>query len=144
MTATLLFCNMQVLNLPQQTGRFNFTTQFPYYKETAFLPDFSTQKLGKPVVFDMDMSAGDILALIYLLKVPVELIDLKVVAHHLPVLRLFLTFQILIYGFFHLDSGFNDIELFPFNLCLVLRNQYMLFRTSSIIFSSNMLAPTYY
>lgn len=69
---------MQVLNLPQQTGRFNFTTQFPYYKEILFRPDFSKEKLGIPVVFDMDMSAGDFLALIYLLKVPVKLIDLKV------------------------------------------------------------------
>jgi hypothetical protein len=34
--------------------------------------------LGKPVVFDMDMSAGDFLALFYLLKVPVQVIDLKV------------------------------------------------------------------
>ncbi|XXG83359.1 hypothetical protein AAC387_Pa10g1135 [Persea americana] len=70
---------LDVLNLPQQTGRFNFTTQFPYYKEILFRPDFSKEKLGIPVVFDMDMSAGDFLALIYLLKVPVKLIDLKAI-----------------------------------------------------------------
>ncbi|RWR93654.1 Inosine-uridine preferring nucleoside hydrolase family protein isoform 1 [Cinnamomum micranthum f. kanehirae] len=70
---------LDVLNLPQQTGRFNFTTQFPYYNEILFRPDFSTEKLGMPVVFDMDMSAGDFLALIYLLKVPVKLIDLKAI-----------------------------------------------------------------
>lgn len=35
--------------------------------------------MGKPVVFDMDMSAGDLLALLYLLKLPVELINLKVI-----------------------------------------------------------------
>ncbi|KAJ8622577.1 hypothetical protein MRB53_031106 [Persea americana] len=70
---------LDVLNLPQQTGRFNFTTQFPYYKEILFRTDFSTEKFGIPVVFDMDMSAGDFLALIYLLKVPVKLIDLKAI-----------------------------------------------------------------
>ena len=69
---------MQLLNDPQQSGRFNFTTQFPYYKEDLYKPDFGTKRLGKPVVFDMDMSAGDFLALLYLLKLPVELINLKV------------------------------------------------------------------
>ncbi|KAK3200392.1 hypothetical protein Dsin_023807 [Dipteronia sinensis] len=33
--------------------------------------------MGKPVVYDMDMSSGDFLALLYLLKLPVELINLK-------------------------------------------------------------------
>ncbi|KAL5701544.1 Nucleoside hydrolase 3 [Ranunculus cassubicifolius] len=68
---------LNVLNSPRHTGRFNMTTQFPYYKETTYKPDFGKKKLGKPLVFDMDMSAGDFLALIYLLKVPVEVIDLK-------------------------------------------------------------------
>ncbi|OVA11405.1 Inosine/uridine-preferring nucleoside hydrolase domain [Macleaya cordata] len=68
---------LDVLNLPQRTGRFNFTTQFPYYKEVVYKPDFGKRKLGKPVVFDMDMSAGDFVSLIYLLKVPVEVINLK-------------------------------------------------------------------
>ena len=69
---------VQVLKQPQHAGRFNFTTQFPYYKEVTYKPDFQNKILGKPVVFDMDMSAGDFLALFYLLKVPVEVIDLKV------------------------------------------------------------------
>lgn len=68
----------QVLNRPQNKGRFNFTSQFPYYKEVLYKPDFEGKKLGKIVVFDMDMSAGDFLALFYLLKVPVETIYLKV------------------------------------------------------------------
>ncbi|RZC73121.1 hypothetical protein C5167_048601 [Papaver somniferum] len=68
---------LDVLNLPQHTGRFNFTTQFPYYKEVFYKPDFGSRKLGKSVVFDMDMSAGDFISLIYLLKAPVEVINLK-------------------------------------------------------------------
>ncbi|XP_052208624.1 nucleoside hydrolase 3-like isoform X2 [Diospyros lotus] len=70
---------LDVLNSPQHAGRFNFTTQFPYYKETLYKPDFGGRKLGKNVVFDMDMSAGDFLALFYLLKVPVEVINLKAI-----------------------------------------------------------------
>ncbi|KAJ6904047.1 hypothetical protein NC651_021255 [Populus alba x Populus x berolinensis] len=70
---------LDVLNHPHQTGRFNFTTQFPHYKEVFYKPDFGTKRLGKPVVFDMDMSAGDFLALFYLLKVPVEIINLKAI-----------------------------------------------------------------
>lgn len=68
---------MQVLNRPQQSGRFNISTQFPYYEEILYKPDFGTRK-GKPIVFDMDMSIGDFIALLYLLKFPVEQIDLKV------------------------------------------------------------------
>ncbi|XP_057992224.1 nucleoside hydrolase 3 isoform X2 [Hevea brasiliensis] len=70
---------LDVLNHPQQTGKFNFTTQFRYYKEVLYKPDFGSKKLGKPIVFDMDMSAGDFLALYYLLKLPVEVINLKAV-----------------------------------------------------------------
>jgi hypothetical protein len=66
------------LNRPEETGRFNFSSQFPYYKEELFRPDLSKTRPGKPVVFDMDMSAGDFLSLFYLLKVPVDKIDLKV------------------------------------------------------------------
>lgn len=69
---------MKVMNRPAQSGRFNITTQFPYYKETLHEPDFRRRIRGKAVVFDMDMSVGDFLALFYLLKLPVELIDLKV------------------------------------------------------------------
>ncbi|CAN1130557.1 Nucleoside hydrolase 3 [Linum perenne] len=42
-------------------------------------PDFGNRILGKPVVFDMDMSLGDFLALLYLLKAPVEVTDLKAI-----------------------------------------------------------------
>ncbi|KAJ7980183.1 inosine-uridine preferring nucleoside hydrolase family protein [Quillaja saponaria] len=70
---------LNLLKQTKQSGRFNFTTQFPYYKEVIYKPDFQNKKLGKPVVFDMDMSAGDFLALFYLLKVPVEVIDLKAI-----------------------------------------------------------------
>ena len=73
------FLGSQVLKQQEYSGRFNFTTQFPYYKEVTYKPDFQHKRLGKPVVFDMDMSAGDFLALFYLLKVPVEVINLKVV-----------------------------------------------------------------
>ncbi|GMY27604.1 pyrimidine-specific ribonucleoside hydrolase riha [Fagus crenata] len=70
---------LDAVNAPHHKGRFNFTTQFPYYKEVLYKPDFGSKKLGKPVVFDMDMSAGDFLALLYLLKVPVEVINLKAI-----------------------------------------------------------------
>ncbi|KAL9993615.1 putative inosine/uridine-preferring nucleoside hydrolase domain, ribonucleoside hydrolase [Helianthus debilis subsp. tardiflorus] len=70
---------LDVLNQPQHKGRFNFTTEFPYYKEVLYKPDFKGKKLGKIVVFDMDMSAGDFLALFYLLKVPVEEMNLKAI-----------------------------------------------------------------
>ncbi|KAJ0802311.1 putative inosine/uridine-preferring nucleoside hydrolase domain, ribonucleoside hydrolase [Helianthus annuus] len=70
---------LDVLNRPQYKGRFNFTTEFPYYKEVLYKPDFKEKKLGKIVVFDMDMSAGDFLALFYLLKVPVEEMNLKAI-----------------------------------------------------------------
>ncbi|XP_072960994.1 nucleoside hydrolase 3-like isoform X2 [Typha angustifolia] len=68
---------LEVLNLPSQSGRFNLSTQFRYYREILYKPDLTNATRGKSVVFDMDMSAGDFLALIYLLKAPVEIIDLK-------------------------------------------------------------------
>lgn len=68
---------LDVINCPEQTGRFNIASQFPYYNEVTFRPDFARRALGKPVIFDMDMSPGDFLALFYLLKLPAELIDLK-------------------------------------------------------------------
>ncbi|KAM1195310.1 hypothetical protein ACFX13_022334 [Malus domestica] len=70
---------LDVLNNPQQKGRFNLTTQFPFYKEVTYKPEFGNRKLGKPVVFDMDMSAGDFAALFYLIKVPIEVINLKAI-----------------------------------------------------------------
>ncbi|KAI3469469.1 hypothetical protein Pfo_026132 [Paulownia fortunei] len=70
---------LDVLNRQQQTGKFNFTTQFPHYREVIYKPDFKGRQLGKNVIFDMDMSAGDFLALFYLLKLPVEVINLKAI-----------------------------------------------------------------
>ncbi|TVU19339.1 hypothetical protein EJB05_35483, partial [Eragrostis curvula] len=70
---------LEVLNLPTNTGRFNIKTQFPYYKEVLYKPDFRNVRRGKPVIFDMDMSPGDFVSLIYLLKEPIEVIDLKAV-----------------------------------------------------------------
>lgn len=69
---------LQVLNQAEHAGRFNFTTQFPYYREVFYKPDYRGKHFGKNLVFDMDMSAGDFLALFYLLKLPVEDINLKV------------------------------------------------------------------
>ncbi|MED6156932.1 Nucleoside hydrolase 3 [Stylosanthes scabra] len=68
---------LNILKQTEQAGRFNFTTQFPYYREVTYMPNFENMRLGKDVVFDMDMSAGDFLALFYLLKVPDEIINLK-------------------------------------------------------------------
>ncbi|KAM0948563.1 putative inosine/uridine-preferring nucleoside hydrolase domain, ribonucleoside hydrolase [Dioscorea sansibarensis] len=68
---------MQALNQPQQSARFNHTSQLPYQREILHKPSYKHKVLGKPVVFDMDMSVGDLVALIYLLKVPVEEINIK-------------------------------------------------------------------
>ncbi|KAG8370102.1 hypothetical protein BUALT_Bualt14G0082600 [Buddleja alternifolia] len=70
---------LDVLNRQRQSGKFNFTTQFPHYREVFYRPDMKGKRLGRNVVFDMDMSAGDFLALFYLLKVPVERINLKAI-----------------------------------------------------------------
>ncbi|KAK4405632.1 Pyrimidine-specific ribonucleoside hydrolase RihA [Sesamum angolense] len=70
---------LDVINSQEHTGKFNFTTEFPHYKEVLYKPDFKGRELGKNVVFDMDMSAGDFLALFYLLKLPVEVINLKAI-----------------------------------------------------------------
>ncbi|KAM3265745.1 putative protein isoform X1 [Capsicum annuum] len=70
---------LHVLNQAEHTGRFNFTTQFPYYREVFYKPDLRGKNFGKNLVFDMDMSAGDFLALFYLLKLPVEDINLKAI-----------------------------------------------------------------
>jgi len=68
---------LEVLNRPEQTGLFNFTNQFRHYKEIMYKPDFKHQIRGKPIIFDMDMSPGDFVALICLLKAPIEAIDLR-------------------------------------------------------------------
>ncbi|XP_022842479.1 uncharacterized protein LOC111366062 isoform X1 [Olea europaea var. sylvestris] len=70
---------LDVLNRPEQSGRFNFTAQFLHYEEIFYKPDFRGKRLGKNIVFDMDMSAGDFLSLFYLLKLPVEIINLKAI-----------------------------------------------------------------
>ncbi|CAA0807104.1 inosine-uridine preferring nucleoside hydrolase family protein [Striga hermonthica] len=70
---------LDVMNRQHQTGKFNYDKQFPQYHQVTNIPDFKGRKLGKLVVFDMDMSPGDILALIYLLKVPVEELYLKAI-----------------------------------------------------------------
>ncbi|XP_008450713.2 nucleoside hydrolase 3-like isoform X2 [Cucumis melo] len=68
---------LDVLNSPRQTGRFDFRAQFPKYREVLYRPNFGKRLLGKPVIFDMDMSTGDFLTLLYLLKTPIEIINLK-------------------------------------------------------------------
>ncbi|KAI4304120.1 hypothetical protein MLD38_039674 [Melastoma candidum] len=70
---------LDMLNSPRQQGRFNFTTQFPFFREVRIVPDLGARSRGKPVIFDMDMSAGDFIVLLYLLKVPLEEIDLKAI-----------------------------------------------------------------
>ncbi|KAL6619255.1 hypothetical protein ACP70R_034394 [Stipagrostis hirtigluma subsp. patula] len=70
---------LEVLNLPEHAGRYNISTQFPYYRNVLYKPDFRNVSRGKPVIFDMDMSPGDFVSLIYLLKEPREVIDLKAV-----------------------------------------------------------------
>lgn len=94
---------MQVLNRKEQSAKFNFTKQFPYYKEVFHKPDFKGRKLGKNVVFDMDMSAGDFLALFYLLKLPVEVINLKVVKIN-PFLKFFICSDKLFLEFYNLST----------------------------------------
>ncbi|KAH9621220.1 hypothetical protein KSS87_004134 [Heliosperma pusillum] len=70
---------LHVLDRPQQSGKFNFSTQFPNFKEVLYRPDFGSKMLGKPTIFDMDMSPGDFLALLYLLKLPVEVVNLRAI-----------------------------------------------------------------
>jgi hypothetical protein len=53
-------------------------SQFPFYREVLYKSDFVNKSKGKVVIFDMDMSPGDFISLIYLLKAPTEVIDLKV------------------------------------------------------------------
>ena len=69
---------MHVLNRPEHSGLFNFTNQFHHYKEIVYKPDFKHHIRGKAVIFDMDMSPGDFVALLCLLKAPIEAIDLRV------------------------------------------------------------------
>ncbi|OMO99027.1 hypothetical protein COLO4_13558 [Corchorus olitorius] len=68
---------LHVINSPEKTGRFDIRRQYPFHREVLYKPDFGMKMRGKPVIFDMDMSAGDFLALLYLLKLPIELLNLK-------------------------------------------------------------------
>ncbi|KAL3648896.1 hypothetical protein CASFOL_005299 [Castilleja foliolosa] len=70
---------LNILNRPQQTGKFNLTTKSPHCGDHICKPNFTRRRPGKNVVFDMDMSAGDFLALFYLLKLPFETINLKAI-----------------------------------------------------------------
>ncbi|OQU77984.1 uncharacterized protein LOC8085119 isoform X3 [Sorghum bicolor] len=68
---------LEALNLRENSGSLNLMAQFPFYREILYKLDFKNKKIGPPVIFDMDMSPGDFISLIYLLKAPIEVIDLK-------------------------------------------------------------------
>ncbi|XP_068341174.1 nucleoside hydrolase 3-like isoform X3 [Pyrus communis] len=68
---------LDVINRPKKTERPNIRTQLPLHESVLHKPDFGKKLMGKALVFDMDMSAGDFLVLLYLLKLPVERINLK-------------------------------------------------------------------
>ncbi|TVU19334.1 hypothetical protein EJB05_35478 [Eragrostis curvula] len=68
---------LEALNRRENSGRFDRKTQFPFYREVLYKPDSVNKNKGKSVIFDMDMSPGDFVSLIYLLKAPTEVIDLK-------------------------------------------------------------------
>ncbi|KAL6910010.1 hypothetical protein ACP4OV_001268 [Aristida adscensionis] len=68
---------LETLNLWDNSGRFNINSQFPFFREVLYKPDFRKKQFGRSVIFDMDMSAGDFVSLIYLLKAPTQVVDLK-------------------------------------------------------------------
>ncbi|XP_048424411.1 uncharacterized protein LOC103962891 isoform X7 [Pyrus x bretschneideri] len=68
---------LDVINRPKKTGRPNIRTQLPLHESVHRKPDFGKKLMGKALIFDMDMSAGDFLVLLYLLKLPVERVNLK-------------------------------------------------------------------
>lgn len=70
---------LNALNSKQQTSKFNMKTEFPSYKESLFKPNLNGKLSGKPVILDLDMSPGDFVTLFYLLKMPLELIDIKAI-----------------------------------------------------------------
>jgi len=74
----------QVLNLPKKHWPFQHKYTVPYYREVLYKLDFMNVSRGKPVIFDMDMSPGDFVSLIYLLKEPRHEIDLKVREIYVP------------------------------------------------------------
>ena len=70
--------DLQALNRRENSGHFNLKAQFPFNREVLYKQDFKNKKIGRPVILDMDMSPGDFVSLIYLLKAPIEVINLKV------------------------------------------------------------------
>ncbi|KAF8765664.1 hypothetical protein HU200_008161 [Digitaria exilis] len=68
---------LEALNIHDNSGRFNIKAQFPFNGDVFYKPDFKNKRTGRPVIIDMDMSPGDFISLIYLLKAPIEVIDLK-------------------------------------------------------------------
>ncbi|KXG21977.1 hypothetical protein SORBI_3009G134300 [Sorghum bicolor] len=68
---------LEALNLQENSGRFDIKAQFPFYREVLNKPSLKSKRTGRPVIIDMDMSPGDFVSLIYLLKAPPEVIDLK-------------------------------------------------------------------
>eukprot|EP00249_Psilotum_nudum_P017503 c26355_g1_i1 orf=203-2848(-) len=70
---------LEKLKSRENSARYNFQTQFACYREILYKPGPQRRTSGKPVVFDMDMSPGDFIALFYLLKTPGTVIDLKAI-----------------------------------------------------------------
>jgi len=68
---------LEALNRRENSGHFNLKAQFPFNGEVLYKPDFKNKKIGRPIIIDMDMSPGDFVSLIYLLKAPIEVINLK-------------------------------------------------------------------
>ncbi|KAF8719794.1 hypothetical protein HU200_024551 [Digitaria exilis] len=69
--------SFQALNIHDNSGHFNIKAQFPFNGDVFYKPDFMNKRTGRPVIIDMDMSPGDFVSLIYLLKAPIEVMDLK-------------------------------------------------------------------
>lgn len=67
------------LNAQKHAALYNFETQFPCYKEVLYKAQVPNRSMGKSVIFDMDISPGDIITLLYLLKLPRKIIDLKAI-----------------------------------------------------------------
>ncbi|XP_024525453.1 uncharacterized protein LOC112344613 [Selaginella moellendorffii] len=73
---------INALNSPHQSARFTFQRQTPSIRENQYRVNSSGPKRlgkGKALLFDMDMSPGDILTLVYLLKVPRTIVELKAI-----------------------------------------------------------------
>lgn len=68
------------LNNPENTALFNFEKQYPCYEEVLYKAEGRLKKAKKSVIFDMDISPGDIITLLYLLKQPRHIIDLKAIS----------------------------------------------------------------